>query len=228
MSHCRRLLLLLLLAALPACRAGAPPLSPTEVYQRTSVSTVIVSTPAGSGSGTVILERPSGTLVLTAFHVVEGARRVAVVVPAFEDDTPGRLEVAARVLDVDPKADLALLETRLPLPLPALPVARDEPDLYEEMYIVASPLGLFGTAAPAVLSSKTQRLQAAERWQFTGFILFGSSGGTLVNRRAELVGIPVVVATWQNLPVPQLGFAVPLGSIRAFLDRAVARWGIGP
>ena len=204
-----------------SCRLAAPPPAPTDLYQRVSASAVIVTTPIGSGSGTVVLSGRGGSLVLTAQHVVEGAgRRVEIGVP-YLSGHQGATTSRARVLLADRAHDLALLRTDEPLAAPALPVAGTEPDLYEEVYMVAAPLGLAGTATPGLVTAKLER-DGAALWEVTGLTLFGSSGGTVANARGELVAVPVLVSAWNGLPIPQIGFAVPLRSIHIFLDRAVA------
>lgn len=216
-----RLLPLIAIALLASCNLAAPPAFPADVYQRVSASAVIVTTRTGSGSGTVILRSPTGSLILTAQHVVEAEGRVVEVLVPYAAHEIGAARGRARVLLVDRDRDLALLRTEVPLGAPALPVAASEPDLYEPVFMVAAPMGLPGTAAPGVLSAKLEH-GGATLWQLTGLTFFGSSGGTVANARSELVAVPVVIATWNGLPISQIGFAVPLGSIRSFLDRAAA------
>ena len=218
LSRLRPFLATALLAS--SCRVTRP-CSPVDVYQRVSASAVIVTTRTGSGSGTVILRGSEGSLVLTARHVVEAEGRVVEILVPYADGDHGVSKSRARVLLVDRDRDLALLRSDAPLAAPALPVARSEPELYETVYMVAAPMGLAGTAAPGVVSAKLGP-DGAALWEITGLTFFGSSGGTVANARGELVAVPIVVSTWNGLPIPQIGFAVPLGSIRTFLDRAVA------
>ncbi len=216
-----RLLPLLALAAQASACATAVPASPTDIYQRVSASAVIVTTRTGSGSGTVILRGPRSSLVLTAQHVVEAQGRIVEVLVPYAAPELGKPTSRARVLYVDRDRDLALLESDAPLAAPALPVAAREPDLYEAVYMVAAPMGLAGTASPGVVSAKLEH-DGAALWQVTGLTFFGSSGGTVANARGELVAVPVIVSTWNSIPIPQLGFAVPLPAIHTFLDRALA------
>lgn len=214
-------LLLVLAACVPPGRAA-----PADVLRRVSASAVLVTTATGSGSGTVILQDEARSLVLTAQHVV-GPGRSSVRVVATSAEAPAALSVRSRVLLADPELDLALLETDAKLAVPALPLASEEPGLYDAVYMVGSPMGLTGTAWPGLLSAKLARA-GVSLWEITGFTFFGSSGGTLANARGELVGVPIVVATWNGFPVPQIGFAVPLASVRSFLDRAADRGVLGP
>ncbi len=215
-----RLLPLIAIVLLLSCNSIAPPAFPVDVYQRVSASAVIVTTRTGSGSGTVIMRRPGHSLILTAQHVVETEGRLVEVLVPYVTPELGAGKSHARVLLVDRDHDLALLRSEAALGAPALPVAAHEPDLYETVFMVAAPMGLAGTAAPGVLSAKLER-DGSTLWQLTGLTFFGSSGGTVANARSELVGIPIVIATWNGFPISQIGFAVPLGSIRTFLDRAV-------
>lgn len=223
MSRTRIFLLTVLALCCVTCRASLPALSAQEVYQRAAASAVLVATPTGGGSGTVILAHPRATLVLTAHHVIADApRRVRVLVLRAGDDGVERKAVRARVVAADKAHDLALLATGPGLGVPALPLATEEPALYEALYTIAAPLGLEGTVAPGVLTAKHRSSAsiAGALWQLTGLVFFGSSGGTVTNDRAELVGVPVVVSTWSGIPIPQIGLCVPLETIRAFLDSA--------
>lgn len=222
-SHLRTCTALALAASLAgSCRLAASPNSPTDLYQRVSASAVTITTHTGSGSGTVILSGRAGSLILTAQHVVEAeGRLVEIGVPYLRSGHEGATKSRARVLLVDRDRDLALVRSDEPLAAPALPVAAAEPDLYEEIYMVAAPLGLAGTATPGLVTAKLER-EGTALWEVTGLTLFGSSGGTVANARGELVAVPVLVSSWNGLPISQIGFAVPLASIHTFLDRAVA------
>ncbi len=203
-----------------ACRMAPPLPSPAAVYQRVSASSVVVDTDRGSGSGTVILSRPRTLLVLTAAHVVAGSRRIRILRHVEHEDETWAVDLPASVVHRDEARDLALLRASDGLPVPALPVAHAEPELYEPLFVLAAPMGLPGTAAPAVLSSKD--LPEPELWQITGLVFFGSSGGTVTNAAGELVAVPVRVAEWSGFPVSQIGYCVGLPDIRAFLADAAA------
>lgn len=192
--------------------------APSDIYRRVVASAVVLRTRTGSGSGTVIWSAPDGALVLTAYHVVAASARDVRVVAAGDEG----LEAAARVVAAAPAQDLAIVSTVSALGVPALPIAATAPEVYDALFVVAAPLGLPGTAAPAVLSSKALRGGAGALWQITSFVLFGSSGGTVVNTRGELVAVPVGVATWGQVPVPQVGLCVGLETIRAFLARVAS------
>ena len=219
--------LLPIVALFVACRSLAPTTPTADLYRRVAASSVIVVTRTGSGSGTVIATDADTTLVLTAEHVVAGSERhVRIALNAEVTSLAGKpVVVPALVVFADKGVDLALLATAEPLCLPALPIAAVEPEIYETVIIVGAPMGLEGTAVPGLLTAKDKRLHGMDLWEITGLTFFGSSGGTLANTRGELIGVPIVVAVWNSLPIPQIGFAVPLSSIHDFLDHAVEKLG---
>ena len=210
------------LVLLSACRTTAPVLSPAEVYQRVADSAVIVRTKAGTtASGTVISSGAGVAIVLTARHVVASAGPGNAVSIEAQDDAGVPREMRAQVVSIDPEHDLALLRAETDFEIPALPLAEHEPGLYDELFVVAAPMGLAGVAAPAVLSAKEPR--GANLWAITSFVFFGSSGGAVANTRAELVAVPVVIPTWKEWLVTQLALCVPLGTIREFLVASADR-----
>ncbi len=205
--------------AIASC-ATVGPSGATSLYRRIARSAVIVEAEHSTGSGTVIASEPGVLLVLTAHHVVAAgpkALRIVLADPSLSPDA----NAPAVIVAVDADHDLALLLAETSISRPPLPIARHEPALYEPLYSVAAPLGLGGTASPALLSSKAIRHGESDLWEITGFTFFGSSGGTLANAQGELVAVPIRVASMGTFPVPDVGFCVPLPAIRQFLARTV-------
>jgi hypothetical protein len=107
-----------------------------------------------------------------------------------------------------------------PTDLYPVPVADVEPRLYETLYVVTSPLGIPQTGSEGVLYSKNRILSmgSTKRWAFTGFILPGSSGGTITNVQGELVCVAEAIVANTVLPlVPELAYCVGLKDITTFL-----------
>ena len=74
----------------------------------------LAAAPAGEGLGSGFFIRPDG-LAVTNAHVVEGAQRVWLQLDAGQ-------RLAARVLGLDARTDLALLKVEVEGPVPALPL----------------------------------------------------------------------------------------------------------
>jgi serine protease DegS len=164
------------------------------------------------GSG--VLVDASG-LVLTAYHVVDGASTILV-------RTSTGAEFSAMVHGTDPAADLALLK---PIGVQAnLPAARlgksSEARVGEDIVALASPYGLVGTATTGIISARGRtgvvRDNVVPLLQTDASIHPGSSGGVLINLRGEVIGLINAILT-RGGTGQGIGFAVPVDEIRRVL-----------
>ena len=163
----------------------------------------------GLGSGVII---NGAGAVLTALHVVDGAGQIQV---GFADGTTA----AGRVVTSQPENDIAVLAVdRLPeVVVPA--VLAGPPSIGETVFAVGHPLGLQRSLSAGVVSA-TGRAIGTERGptldgliQFDAAVNPGNSGGPLLNRAGQVVGIVTALAN----PAKQsffvgIGFAVPIGT----------------
>lgn len=185
-----------------ACTLGEP-----KFLQKAVSSTVTIRTDDGSGSGTVIYSSGGKMLVLTCHHVIDTAKTIAIT-------APGLGYLSAELIKFNETADLALLLVHGDLP--AMKLAKKEPEQYERVYLTGTPAGVYGTMSEAFVSKK-------ESLSYTitgGFLVFGISGGTALNSRGELVCVPnrlrSLTYPFQTV-LPQLGFCVSLAAIKEFL-----------
>jgi len=161
----------------------------------------------GLGSGVVV--NAAGT-VLTALHVVDGAGPIQV---EFADGT----RAAARVAASRPEKDIAVLGVdRLPqVVVPA--VLAGPPPVGDTVFAVGDPLGLRGSLSAGVVSAADRTIGTPSGTALGGLIQFdaavnpGNSGGPLLNRAGQVVGIVTALAN----PARQdffvgIGFAVPI------------------
>jgi len=160
------------------------------------------------GSGVVINAAGS---VLTALHVVDGATRIQL---GFADGSTA----GATVLVTKPESDIAVLAPdRLPdLVVPA--VMAGPPPVGDAVYAVGNPLGLTHSLTAGVVSA-TDRSIPTGRGQLSGLIQFdaavnpGNSGGPLLNRAGQVVGIVTALANPANQDFfVGVGFAVPIAT----------------
>jgi serine protease Do len=176
------------------------------------------------GSGVIVA--PDG-YVVTNHHVVRGAQRIRVVLPASPGDGPGRGGAAgrgrlyeARVVGLHAETDLALLKIDA-RGLPALPLGSNRPLRPGQLvWAVGSPQGLASTVTMGVISS------VARQTPVSGPMLFvqtdapinpGNSGGPLVDSDGVVVGINTFILT-QSGGSQGLGFAIPAGVVRFVVD----------
>ena len=172
------------------------------------------ATEQGWGSG-FIFDHEQG-YVLTNAHVVEGASVVRVSL------ANGR-GFAAQVLGLDPDSDLAVLRIDA-VGLHELDLGSAEPvAVGDEVYAVGSPFGLKGSVTKGIVSAVGRRIVAdggayyPAMLQTDAVIRPGNSGGPLVNKRGEVVGITTAILTGST-PYDGLGFAIPATRAKEMID----------
>ena len=161
------------------------------------------------GTGVVINDQAD---IMTSFHVVDGEGEIRV---SFTDGTT----TTATISESDPAIDIAVLSVaQLPEVLvPAVlggGVAVGEP-----VFALGNPLGLTGSFSEGVVSGLDRSLPVTEDQTLDGLIQFdaavnpGSSGGPLINRGGQVVGIVTALAnpTGEDF-FSGIGFAVPIAA----------------
>ena len=193
------------------------PVTSVQVYQAILPSLVVVQTENagegskfGIGSGVVI---NSAADVLTALHIIEGSTEVQL---GFADGT----RTSATVANVDPERDIAVL-TPAALPNLIVPATIGSPSAMrvgDEVFAVGNPLGLVGSLSAGVVSGFDRESTPPGREdplrgliQFDAAVNPGNSGGPLLDRRGQVVGIVtgLINPTEQDVFIG-IGFAVPI------------------
>ena len=162
----------------------------------------------GSGSGVII--RPDGYIV-TNNHVVSGASEIAVTL---NDNRT----YPATIIGTDPATDVALLKIESETGLPAIEFAdSDNLRLGEWVLAIGSPLGkeLQSTITAGIVSAKGRSMpNYTGEFKIESFIQTdaavnpGNSGGALVNKEGELVGINTAIISTTG-SYAGYSFAVP-------------------
>jgi S1-C subfamily serine protease len=147
-------------------------------------------------------------LVVTNYHVIRGATSGTARAIGASETQPIR---GTRLLD--PRRDLALLDVSLPMP--ELVLQSILPPLGQEVFAIGNPHGLEGSLSHGLVSGR-RAFDADSILQITAPISPGSSGGPVVNRRGEVVG----VATASLQGGQNLNFAIPAKYVQAMLDSA--------
>jgi len=187
------------------------------IADRTITPSLVVVTAQRTDPGNIDTRLGSGVVinaagaVLTALHVVDGATRIQL---GFADGSSS----GATVLVTKPESDIAVLAPdRLPdLVVPA--VMAGPPPVGDAVYAVGNPLGLTHSLTAGVVSA-TDRSIPTGRGQLSGLIQFdaavnpGNSGGPLLNRAGQVVGIVTALANPANQDFfVGIGFAVPIAT----------------
>ena len=200
--------------------ATSMPAISAQVYQIILPSLVIVQvenadaeeTPSfGIGSGVII--NNSGA-ILTALHNVRGATSILV---KFADGT----QSLAFLANEQPEKDIAVLVPQVP-PSEFLPATMGRPDamrIGDETFAVGHPLGLAGSMSAGVISGFDRTFSpTGSDVKIEGLIQFdaavnpGNSGGPLLNRDGQVIGIVTgLINPAKQEAFAGIGFAVPIG-----------------
>jgi serine protease Do len=183
-------------------------------------ASVVVGRQRSIGSGFVI---DADGYIMTNAHVVNGAQRVQVILPAEKADgtlataLAGRsYTVAARIVGITTELDLALLkidgQTLPALPLATYSLLRQG----ETVFAFGSPSGLRNSLTHGLVSAVARQVDPDSPLiyvQTDAPINPGNSGGPLVNIRGEVVGVNTFILS-QSGGNEGLGFAIPSATAR--------------
>ena len=173
------------------------------------------------GSGAIL--DPDGYIV-TNLHVVEGAGRIRVRLPASDAQTPagqsilrpqGKI-VGARIVGVDRETDLAVLKVDAN-DLPHLTLGdSDQVKKGQVVFAFGSPLGLENSVTMGIVSAVARQLRPEDPMiyiQTDATINPGNSGGPLVDTEGRVVGINTLIFS-QSGGSEGIGFAAPANIVR--------------
>jgi len=179
-----------------------------------------------SGSGTIV---DSDGYIVTNAHVVLGAERVQVLLPApVVQETPkrpgqklkGRM-LRADIAGIDVETDIAVLKVPT-TGLPALELG-DSDALEQGQLVLAlgSPLGLENSVTMGVVSSTERQLRPDDSTTYVQTdapINPGNSGGPLVDAAGRVIGINTLLYS-QSGGNEGIGFAVPSNVVRRVFEQ---------
>lgn len=176
-----------------------------------AVVTVLSFDGAGKelGLGTGFIVREDG-LIVTNYHVIQGASAAEV-----RSKSIGSYRVKG-VVSMDRDLDFAVLKIAGE-EFPVLPLGNSaQVKLGEGVVAIGNPKGLTGTISAGLIS------QVREEDDFTILqtsapIYSGNSGGPLINKRGEVIG----VITARVADGPTLGLALPINYVRKGLNGVV-------
>jgi S1-C subfamily serine protease len=189
------------------------------VYQVIRPSLVLIQTQGIDTGGQQEDSLGSGIIVddsgdiLTALHVVAGATKIELT---FADGSQSTAEIASQ----QPTDDIAVLKPDN-LPANVVPAVLGNPNAMQvgdEAYAVGNPFGLYGSMTAGIISGFGRTFQPPGSGQKLQNLIQidtavnpGNSGGPLLNRYGQVIGIVegIVNPTGQDVFIG-IGFAVPI------------------
>ena len=203
-------------------------LSIQEVYQKVNPSTVTVFASMNDGSamvGTGVIFTSDG-YILTNAHVIAGGAECYVVLDTGKN-------YRASLLGLDEEKDLAVIK----IAAKDLPAAEfgdsDALTVGDTVYAIGNPLGveLRGTLTDGIVSAINRDVDVdgvtMTLIQTNAALNNGNSGGPLINRYGQVIGINVMkmgMDRWSTASVEGLGFAIPIAS-SAYIVNDILRCG---
>ncbi|OJW05479.1 MAG: peptidase S1 [Planctomycetales bacterium 71-10] len=161
----------------------------------------------GMGSGVIVDGRG---YILTNHHVVDKVQGVQV---QLSDGT----SYPARVLQVDPVMDLALIKVDPTSPLPAIAMGTSSDLMVGEPVItIGNAFGYENTVSVGIISALHRDVTLSDDQVYRNLIQTdasinpGNSGGPLINIEGELIGINVAVRAGAQ----GIGFALPMDEVK--------------
>jgi serine protease Do len=190
--------------------------------------TALVARQRAIGSGVIV--DPSGYIITNA-HVVEGARRIRVLLPMRSEDVPqvqpvGKERIEeAKLIGVHKESDLALIKIDgkglATLSLAARPVRQGQ-----LVFAMGSPEGLENSVTMGVVSSVGRQPDPDNPMvyiQTDAPINPGNSGGPLVDMDGYVLGINTLILS-EGGGSEGLGFAIPARIVR-FVYESLRKYG---
>lgn len=163
----------------------------------------------GLGSGVVISAAGD---ILTALHVVKDASAIKLT---FADGS----QTGGVIVAEQPENDIAVVQpTEMPpFIFPAVLGNPNAMQIGDEAYAVGNPFGLYGSMSAGVISGFNRSFQAENSPEIEGLIQIdsavnpGNSGGPLLNRYGQVVGIVIgILNPTDGEFFIGIGFAVPI------------------
>lgn len=201
--------------------ASATPLPPYSetVYQIIQPSLVLIQAKTVDSDGQEGSSLGSGVIIdanadiLTSLHVVTNTLEIQVF---YADGTQSN----AQMINSQPDIDIAVLQPDQP-PSVIVPAVLGNPNAMrvgDEAFVVGNPFGLYSSMSAGVISGFDRTFQPEDsQVKLEGLIQIdaavnpGNSGGPLLNRYGQVVGIVTGIAnpTDQDFFIG-IGFAVPI------------------
>jgi serine protease Do len=199
----------------------------SEGGNRTEAAVVERQRSLGSG----IIVDPTG-FILTNEHVIHGAQRVSVLLPAIPGTSPSATDSTrrrifeAKVIGSQSDVDLALLKIEA-AGLPVLSLEKVRPARQGELvFAVGSPNGLDSSVTMGVVSAAERQVENAFPMAFIQTdapINPGNSGGPLVDAEGALLGVNAFILTHSG-GSEGLGFAIPAETVK-FVYESLRKYG---
>lgn len=180
----------------------------------------------GSGSGIIIGKNDSELLIVTNYHVIEGANSLAVT---FVDDKTVEAYVKGTAEENDLAVVAVMLEdmeadTKSVISIATLG-SEDEVQVGQKVVAIGNALGYGQVLTVGYVSAVNREVTIEDKRmtliQTDAAINPGNSGGALLNLNGEVIGINS--AKYSDTDVEGMGFAIPISLVKEIIDELMTR-----
>ena len=202
-------------------------LTAQEVYAKVNPATVLVVAEQGESAsvGTGVIMSADG-YVITNAHVISGGATCWVLLPS-------GMDYDAKLVGYDADEDIAGLKLVQAEGLPVAEFGDSELAVVgDPVYAIGNPLGieLRGTLTEGIISAINRNVELDGRTltvlQTTAALNNGNSGGPLINRYGQVIGINTLKMSGTGVPdeatVEGLGFALPISNACFVINDIIA------
>src|SRR2546426_4540364 len=176
-----------------------------KIIQDTSLAIVVIETDTGLGSG--FLVNSNGTVV-TNHHVIARAKEITIKL------TNGETYRRVYLLSQDETRDIAILRIEAS-DVPTLKLGNsNQTKVGEEVLLIGAPRGLDQTVSNGIISGIRILDDGTKVIQTTAPASPGSSGGPLLDRLGNVIGI----LTFSVVAGQNLNFAIPINYAKGMLE----------
>ncbi len=198
--------------------AAAPAVA--YIFTQTIAENPFGATAQRSGAGSGFVWDSAGHIV-TNFHVVQGAERIAVRLNSGE-------AIPATLLGAAPDYDLAVLKlSTARMDLSPIPVGNSaDLKIGQAVFAIGNPFGLSRSLSTGVISALDRHLPTASGREIHGAIQTdaainpGNSGGPLLDSAGRLIGVNTAIVSGSGNSAG-VGFAVPVDVVNRVVPRLI-------
>lgn len=204
----------MLLTTLPSFAIGTDEKLITDLYRKINPAIVCVDSQLSNGisCGTGCIIDKSG-IILTSAHVIDSGENVLITM------FNGQNYEAKVLKRFGENQDFVLLKINTNLKLKTVKLGNSEKiKVGQKVLAIGNPFGFNGTLTQGIIS----RIDYAKnRIQTDAAINPGSSGGPLLNKKGEIIGInQAIYNPDNNISNIGIGFAIPVNTIKEYLKEA--------
>lgn len=203
--------LILFISSTPVLAFDREELSIISLYEKINPAIVCVDSHVSDGiscgTGCIIDKRG---IILTSAHVIDVGKNVVVTMFNGQDYN------AKVIKRLGENKDIALLKIDVPTELKTVKFGNSEKiKVGQKVLAIGNPFGFNGTLTQGIIS----RIDYTKnRIQTDAAINPGSSGGPLLNREGEIIGInQAIYNPDNNISNIGIGFAIPINLVKEYL-----------